>query len=85
MVKILKEIWKMYKKSIISSVLVILVIVGLIYFSVIQGRFIWVYSQPVTGYFVLPEFSVFGIILSLLVLLLLFFWFSEKAGKGFKD
>lgn len=78
----LKEIWKMHKKSIVSSLLVILAVLSLIYVSAIQGRFIWIYPQiGITGYFVLPEFSILAIFLSFLVLLLLFILFSVRTRK----
>ncbi|MEM5853514.1 MAG: hypothetical protein QW228_04055 [Candidatus Aenigmatarchaeota archaeon] len=71
---ILKEVWKFHKRSIIASTLVVLSVIGLIFASSLQGRFIWVSQQPsITGYQVaVPEFSVWTILFSFIVIIFFF-------------
>lgn len=66
-----KEIWLMYRKSIVSSLLALLAIVALIYTSSVKGNFLW-FTPPFTGYAVLPSFSALAIVVSFLILLALF-------------
>lgn len=79
MVEILRKVFKIYKKSIISSILVAVVMIGLIYASTLQGKFFWFDWKPQsTGYMVMPtgyipmktlSFSALWMILSLVIIL----------------
>jgi len=81
-VEILKKVWKMYRKSILSSLLVVLAIAILIYLSSIQGRFIWISQPTAAGYAVLLEVSALAIGLSFLALLILFVLFFVRTRKA---
>ena len=71
-----KKIWKMYGKSIIGSLTVILLVASLIYAASIVGKFSFIPST--TGYAVIPEFSVVAIIASFVILLVLFIILYRK-------
>ncbi len=80
MVKILNEIWKMHKRGIIASLVIIFLFFTLIYFSNIQGRFIWLPFFVRSAYDVLtPEFTIYSIVASFVVLLLIFIFFYMKS------
>ncbi|MEM7821453.1 MAG: hypothetical protein QXX38_01400 [Candidatus Aenigmatarchaeota archaeon] len=74
MEEILKEVWKFHKRSIVASALVVLSVITLIFASSLQGRFIWISQQPsITGYQVaIPEFSVWMILFSFIVIISFF-------------
>lgn len=79
MVKILGKIWKLYRKGIVSSALVVLLIVSLLYISSVQGKFVWFPNAVKSAYDIMtPEFSIYSVVLSFVVLLLLFLYFYMK-------
>jgi hypothetical protein len=73
MKEILKEVWKFHKRSIITSALIVLSVISLIYASSLQGRFIWILQPPITGYQVaVPELSVWAIVISFIAIISFF-------------
>jgi len=70
----MRKIWKRYRRSIASSLVVILALITLIYASSTQGRFVW-FAPPLS---VSAEPILLALTLSLLVFLLVFVAFSLK-------
>jgi hypothetical protein len=67
----------MYKRSIISSLVPILLVIVLVYVASVRGKFSIIPSN-LTGYTILPEFSTLSIFALLLALLALFMLFQKK-------
>ncbi|MEM2507273.1 MAG: hypothetical protein QXF61_09555 [Nitrososphaeria archaeon] len=66
--EIIKEVWKFHKRSIVTSALVVLSVISLIFVSSLQGKFIWISQQPFIKEYqtIVFEFSV-GVILFLFI------------------